>query len=149
LRGAIDLIEVNARSQALRVTDHKTGRNRTTPHLVVGGGATLQPVLYALVAERLLGRPVASSRLSFATTAGGFTEHGVSMRDEARRAGIEVLEIIDRAVTTGSLPPAPREGACALCDFQPVCGPLEERRFATKAKDVGVIADLLEMRRRP
>jgi hypothetical protein len=45
------------------------------------------------------------------------------------------------------LPPAPREGACGFCDFRPVCGPLEERRFRDKPKDEGVIADLLALRR--
>ena len=42
----------------LRITDHKTGRNRTTPRTVIGGGATLQPVIYGLAVEKLLGRPV-------------------------------------------------------------------------------------------
>ena len=147
LRGAIDLVEVHAELQTVRITDHKTGRNRTTPNLVVGGGATLQPVLYGLVAERILGSSVGYSRLAFSTTVGGFTEHQVSLRDEARRAGIEVLEIIDRAVAAATLPPAPREGACAFCDFQAVCGPLEERRFAQKPKDLAVVGDLLAMRR--
>ena len=64
---------------------------------------------------------------------------------------MEVLEIIDRAVAAAHLPAAPRDGACGFCDFQAVCGPLEERRFAQKRRDGGalggVIADLLEMRR--
>jgi ATP-dependent helicase/nuclease subunit B len=147
LRGAIDLIEVHSEIGWLRITDHKTGRNRTTPYLVVGGGATLQPVLYGLAAEQVLGRSVTAGRLAFVTTVGGFTEHVVSLRDEARRAGIEVLEIIDRAVEMGSLPPAPREGACGFCDFKAICGPLEERRFKHKPRDAPGIADLLEMRR--
>ena len=37
--------------------------------------------------------------------------------------GIEALEIIDRAVELGMLPPAPAEKACGFCDFLPVCGP--------------------------
>ncbi len=75
IRGAIDLIEQHGALGSLRVTDHKTGRNRTTRGLVVGGGGTLQPIVYSLVAEQLLGVPVSSARLWFATTAGGFTEH--------------------------------------------------------------------------
>ena len=101
IRGAIDLVEQHGALGSLRVTDHKTGRNRTTRGLVVGGGGTLQPIVYSLVAEQLLGVPVSSARLWFATTAGGFTEHPVSLRDEHRRAGIEVLEIVDRAVEHG------------------------------------------------
>ncbi len=73
IRGAIDLVEQHGALGSLRVTDHKTGRNRTTRGLVVGGGGTLQPILYSLVAEQLLGVPVSSARLWFATTAGGFT----------------------------------------------------------------------------
>jgi RecB family exonuclease len=149
IRGAIDLIEEHAVFGTLRVTDHKTGRNRTTSSLVVGGGATLQPVIYGMVAEQIFGKRVMQSRLSFATTAGEFTQHEVSLRDTARRAGLEVLEIIDRAVESGSLPPAPRAGACAWCDFRAVCGPLEERRVGDKLRDLGVIADLDALRRLP
>ncbi len=109
----------------------------------------MQPVIYGLVAEQIFGRTVAHARLSFATTAGGFSEHVVSLRPEARRSGIEALEIVDRAVAAGCLPPAPREGACRFCDFAAVCGPLEERRFDRKAHDLPMIADLLELRRLP
>jgi ATP-dependent helicase/nuclease subunit B len=146
LRGAVDLVERRAVTGQLRVTDHKTGRNRTATSLVVGGGATLQPVLYGLAIEQVFGQPVTQSRLSFATTAGGFTEHVVSLRDEARRDGVEVLEIIDRAIETGCLPPAPRPGACGFCDFQPVCGPVEEPRYARKRHDKAVVGDLNELR---
>ena len=66
-----------------------------------------------------------------------------------RRPGVEALEIIDRAVEAGCLPPAPREGACGWCDFSAVCGPLEERRFARKNRDLPSIADLGELRRLP
>ncbi|MEO5820237.1 MAG: PD-(D/E)XK nuclease family protein [Vicinamibacteraceae bacterium] len=149
IRGAIDLVEMHGTLGSLRVTDHKTGRNRTTRGLVVGGGGTLQPIVYTLVAERLLGRPVSYARLSYATTAGGFTEHPVSVRDDHRRAGIEVLEIIDRAVEAGALPQAPRKGACQWCDFRAVCGPLEEQRAARKNTRLGVLDDLSSLRGMP
>ena len=48
---------------ALRVTDHKTGLNRTAAGLVVGKGEALQPVLYGLAVEQIFGQPVAESRL--------------------------------------------------------------------------------------
>jgi hypothetical protein len=136
MRGAIDLVEQHGAAGWLRVTDHKTGKNRTTRGLVVGGGSTLQPIIYTLVAEQMLGLPVHASRLSFCTTAGGFSEHPVSVRDEYRRFGVEVLEIIDRAVEHGALPQAPRKGACGWCDFKAVCGPHEERRAAHKRPDL-------------
>ena len=98
----------------------------------------------------LLERPVAYARLSFATTAGGFTEHPVSVRDEHRRAGLVVLEIIDRAVETGALPQSPRKGACVWCDFRAVCGPLEEQRANRKnPSTLGAIEDLLVLRGKP
>ena len=149
IRGAIDLVEQHGALGSLRVTDHKTGRNRTTRGLVVGGGGTLQPIVYSLVAEQLLGVPVSSARLWFATTAGGFTEHPVSLRDEHRRAGIEVLEIVDRAVELGALPQAPRKGTCKWCDFRGVCGPLEEDRARRKGPNLGVLEDLEALRGMP
>jgi hypothetical protein len=61
--------------------------------------------------------------------------------------GIEALEIIDRAVELGMLPPAPSEKACTFCDFLSVCGPNQERRARRKSREQ--IADLLELRNRP
>jgi RecB family exonuclease len=149
MRGAIDLVEQHGAAGWLRVTDHKTGKNRTTRGLVVGGGSTLQPIIYTLVAEQMLGLPVHASRLSFCTTAGGFSEHPVSVRDEYRRFGVEVLEIIDRAVEHGALPQAPRKGACGWCDFKAVCGPHEERRAAHKRPDLPALEDLQALRGLP
>jgi hypothetical protein len=149
MRGAIDLVEQHGAAGWLRVTDHKTGKNRTTRGLVVGGGSTLQPIIYTLVAEQMLGLPVHASRLSFCTTAGGFSEHPVSVRDEYRRFGVEVLEIIDRAVEHGALPQAPRTGACGWCDFKAVCGPHEERRAAHKRPDLPALEDLQALRGLP
>jgi RecB family exonuclease len=150
IRGSIDLVEVHGTLGTLRVTDHKTGRNRTTKHLVVGGGATLQPIVYSLVAERLLGKPVSLARLWFATSAGGFSEHPVSLRDEHLRSGIEVLEIIDRAVERGTMPQSPRQGACGWCDFRAICGPHEEVRARRKNPGaLGAIEDLQVLRGKP
>ncbi len=74
LRGAIDLVERNTSTGALRVTDHKTGR------------------------------PPDSAKL---------------------------LANIDGAIAAGFLPPAPQKDACDFCDYRGVCGPYEERRFAS------------------
>jgi ATP-dependent helicase/nuclease subunit B len=126
------------------VTDHKTGKNRSTPDLIVGGGGALQPVLYSVAIEQGLGKRVAEGRLFYATTAGGFVEHTIPITDYNRRQGLQVLEIIDRAIEGGFLAPAPAERACTWCDFRPVCGPREEERTARKAADR--LADLEALR---
>ena len=147
LHGVVDLIEAESGSEsagALRVTDHKTGRNRHPDGIVVRGGEVLQPVLYALAVEQALQRPVVESRLVFCTVTGNFSTRPVSLGDSERRQGVEVLEIIDRAIAAGSLLPAPRKDACTLCDFKAVCGPWEEVR--SRRKDSGPLADLRALR---
>ena len=148
LRGVVDLIEAETGPDPgapLRVTDHKTGRNRHREELVVGRGEVLQPVLYGLAVEEALQRPVASSRLFFCTAAGTFTTRSVALGERERRSGLEVIEVIDRAFEAGCLLPAPREGACRWCDFRQVCGPWEETRI--KRKDPAKLADLEALRR--
>jgi len=144
LRGSVDLIEEHAASGVLRVTDHKTGRNRTTADLVVGGGTMLQPVLYSLAVEHGLGRRVIEGRLFYATTTGGFFAKPIPINDYTRNQGLQVLEIVDRAVERGTLPAAPAERACMWCDFRPVCGPREEER--TFRKSAALLADLAALR---
>jgi ATP-dependent helicase/nuclease subunit B len=143
LRGSIDLVERHPVG-ALRVTDHKTGRARWPERMIVAGGEVLQPVLYSLVLEAATRGPVYGGRLSFCTTAGEFRIIDVPLTDTTRRVGLEVLEIIDRAVEHGTLAPYPKAGACGWCDFKPVCGPNEERR--TRDKPVGKFADLDALR---
>jgi hypothetical protein len=145
LRGSVDLIE--RRANALRITDHKTGKNRTTWKTVIGGGGILQPVLYSLAIEQALGAPVHSGRLFYCTSAGGFVDHEIPINETNRRIGLEALEIVDRAVELGFLPAAPAERACTWCDFLPVCGPDERRRVANKAPEK--LGDLEALRERP
>ncbi|HSC28079.1 MAG TPA: PD-(D/E)XK nuclease family protein, partial [Vicinamibacterales bacterium] len=147
LRGSVDLIEQRRDGALLRVTDHKTGKNRTTDRTVIGGGAILQPVLYSLAVEQALGAPVGYGRLFYCTSAGGFSDHHVAINETNRRIGLEALEIVDRAVELGFLPAAPAEGACVWCDFRPVCGPHEELRVRRKPPDR--LADLEALRTRP
>ena len=146
LRGSIDLVERRRDSAALRVTDHKTGKNRTTWKTVIGGGGTLQPVLYSAAVAQALGAVVTSGRLFYCTAPGGFTEHEIPINEGNRRAGLEALEIVDRAIELGFLPVAPAERACTWCDFRVVCGPHEEQRVRMKSADkLGDLESLREM----
>jgi len=144
LHGAVDLIEQRADLDVLRVTDHKTGKNRSTPDLIVGGGAMLQPVLYSVAVEQALGKRVVEGRLYYATTVGGFAEKPIAIDDYTRGQGLQVLEIVDRAVETGFLAAAPADRACTWCEFRPVCGPREEERVSHKARER--LADLEALR---
>ena len=146
LRGAVDLVERKPGTRILRVTDHKTSKNRSANGSVIGGGTQLQPVIYSLAIEEATGCRVEAARFSYCTSAGGFTDHVVAMDERVRRTGIEVLEIVDRAVELGMLPPAPAKDACTYCDFLPVCGPDQERRVKAKPRDP--IGDLVELRGR-
>ena len=148
LHGSIDLVEERRTTGELRVTDHKTGKYRGKDHMVVGGGAVLQPVLYALALETALERPAVEGRLYYATIDGGYRDVRIPLTPQARRAGVEVLEIIDRAIETGFLAPAPAERACTWCDFRPVCGPTAERRIG-RFKSPDPLADLIALRRKP
>jgi CRISPR/Cas system-associated exonuclease Cas4 (RecB family) len=144
LHGSVDLIEHRADLDVLRVTDHKTGKNRSTPDLIVGGGSVLQPVLYSAAVETGLGKKVVAGRLFYSTTAGGFVEHEIPINDYTRGQGLQVLTIVDRAIEQGFLPAAPAKRACTWCDFRPVCGPREEERTGKKA--AGRLADLEALR---
>ena len=144
LRGSVDLIEEQASLNVLRVTDHKTGKNRSNKDLIVGAGAVLQPVLYSAAIEQGLGAKVLEGRLFYCTTAGGFGVHPIPINDYTKGQGLQVLEIVDRAVEQGFLVAAPSERACTWCDFRPVCGPREEERIKRKAKDR--LADLEALR---
>ena len=148
LRGAVDLIEEHRATGALRVTDHKTGRRPDRiEKVIIGAGAVLQPVLYGVAIEAALKRIVSQGRLFYCTATGGYAEHEIPLNERTRSAGIEVLQIIDRAVENGHLAAAPTEEACGRCDFVPVCGPDVFRRVNGKPQDR--LADLQALRSRP
>ena len=147
LRGAIDLIETHVDTGEVRVTDYKTGKAPArTGVTVIGGGRVLQPVLYARVVGQALGMPVRESRLLYCTTVGRFTTDTIPVTESTTRAGMEALEVIDRAVETGAFPAAPIEHACDWCDVRAVCGPAATRRAQMKAS--APLADLMALRSR-
>jgi CRISPR/Cas system-associated exonuclease Cas4 (RecB family) len=96
----------------------------------------LQPVLYALAVESVLGGKTSEARLSYCTSRGGFADRVVPMSDFARHYAREVLNTVASAINIGCFPPAPRADACATCDFRVVCGPSEEKRARRKNKDL-------------
>ena len=138
---------MHRQTKVLRVTDHKTGKDRTKETLVIGGGSVLQPLVYAAVAESMLGVPVGESRLFFCTSAGGFKQRPVLLDPATKRLAIEAFEAIDRAVEHGTLAPMPAEGACTWCDFRPVCGPAAAQHVVRKPQEH--MTDLIWLRSRP
>jgi hypothetical protein len=139
VRGVVDLIERSADGKKLRVTDHKTGRDRVSKGLVVGHGEYLQPVLYGLAIEEVLKRSVSEGRLFYCTADGAFGEHRIALDAIARESAETVLRTIDSGVARPFLVPSPREDACAYCDFQEVCGPYEEIRAAKKKENLMLV----------
>jgi len=131
LRGSIDLVERHS-SGKLRATDHKTGKARAKDGVVIGGGQHLQPVLYALACEKLLGAPVESGRLYYCTSDGNYEERVVMLDEFARGYAGIMTETVGRALEEGFLPAAPAHDACVWCDYLAVCGPHEERRVRGK-----------------
>jgi hypothetical protein len=66
---------------------------------------------------------------------------------EAPKRGLEVLEIVDRAIEQGALAARPAAKTCEWCDFRVVCGTQEERR--TRRKDATLFTDLDALRKMP
>ncbi|MBI4476054.1 MAG: hypothetical protein HY654_02710, partial [Acidobacteria bacterium] len=88
-------------------------------------------------------------QLFYCTSAGNFQRHPIAVKDETKRLALEALEIVDRAIERGVLPPAPLEHACQFCDFRPVCGPNEAERVAKKKTPLLLLGDLQMLRTRP
>jgi CRISPR/Cas system-associated exonuclease Cas4 (RecB family) len=147
LRGSIDLVERSADGR-VRVTDHKTGRDRVKQGSVVAGGASLQPVLYALAAEKLFpDATVEAGRLYYCTAAGGFSDVSVPLDRAARASARTLAETIDAALERPFLPAAPEDRACQWCDYRVVCGPYEQLRAGRKVR--GPLAPLQRLRELP
>jgi RecB family exonuclease len=146
LRGSIDLVERRA-DGALRATDYKTGKARAKQDVtVIGGGEVLQPVLYALVLEKLFpGTKVEGGRLYYLTSAGDFTPVAIPLNEEARESARLVARTIGGALEGGFLPAAPIKGGCTYCDYLVVCGPYEELR--ARRKNPKKLETLVQLRR--
>lgn len=99
LRGSIDLVEESSEG-TLRATDYKTGKVRAKEgQTVVGGGLTLQPVLYAMALEKLFpGRVVEGGRLYYSTAAAGFYPVWVPLDEGARESAKAVVDTVAKAM---------------------------------------------------
>jgi CRISPR/Cas system-associated exonuclease Cas4 (RecB family) len=146
LRGSIDLVERHRSQAMLRVIDHKTGKRAPRQPVSIGGGTTLQPALYALAAEKLLGQAVESGRLDYCTQRGGYTALEIRIDTPTRQRVERALTVIQTSIETAFLPAAPQEKACELCDYRLICGPNEEIRVK---KWKSAIEALQELRRMP
>ena len=161
LSGMIDLVERHAQPDEqgrvrLRVTDHKSSlpeeRAAGAARPVVVGGKLLQPVLYALAAERLFADArVESGRLYFCTSRADFEELPVPLDDGARAVVTELVSAIDGLLKAGFLPAVPRKDECGRCPYLVVCGPYEEKERVpvVKAKDMARLAQLFRLRNLP
>jgi CRISPR/Cas system-associated exonuclease Cas4 (RecB family) len=147
LRGSVDLVERSVKRPVLRVVDHKTGRAPEPLPGYVGGGRFLQPLLYALAVEKILGETVEMGLLSYCTQRGGYTDVKIEVSPTARERIAEAIGHLSRAIEEGLLPAAPDRGACEYCDYRPVCGPYEEQRVRRKPLDR--IGGLIQLRKLP
>ena len=86
-------------------------------------------------------------RLFYATTAGGFAEHPVPLSEANRRAGLEALEIIDRAIELGFLPAGARRARLHVVRLPLDLRPDEPRHVARKAAEP--LGDLTALRGMP
>ena len=133
VKGKIDVVERHVVNGSLRITDHKTGSFPDKPPAFVGGGKTLQPILYSLAARTELNAPVTSGRLYFCTRKGKYQDIDIRLNKDAEEKLATVLKTVDEAIGQGFLPAAPAPKACAYCDYSSICGPYEEQRVRRKS----------------
>lgn len=148
VRGSIDLVERHRQRGTLRITDHKTGRAPEREPTYIAGGTVLQPVLYSLAAEQMLGATAETGRLFYCTQRGNYTESRIDIDARARQYFNHAMRLIDRAMEDAFLPAAPADGACGLCEYAPVCGPNEETRIR-RWKDPDMLDELNQLRSLP
>lgn len=144
VRGRIDLVEKHRVFGYLRATDYKTGKLPDPEPTWIGGGAYLQPMVYALAAEQLLGASASAGSLFYCTSRTAYKRVEIDVTAESREKLGEALQIIEDAIEQGFLPAAPKTGACTFCDFRAACGSNEEER--TQRKDQTPLDSLERLR---
>lgn len=119
LRGAID--RVDRGPGGLTVIDYKTGRpdRFERRHGTFNEGRRLQNVVYAAVAERLLGQRVDRMEYHFPTRRGRNESIGFG-REEVRR-GLGLIDRLLQGVAAGRFLPTENPDDCRFCDYAPIC----------------------------
>ena len=149
LRGSIDLVERRADGRALRVTDHKTGSDRTDD-----GHARRRrrdPPAGPLRARRRSGAATAGQRgapLLLHRARRLRRARRAARRPQARAQGRDVLETIDRALADGFLPAGAARTTPARAATSARCA-ARTRRSARAARAAQPLADLAALRELP
>ena len=108
LHGSIDLVEEHAADR--RAARHRSQDREVSRQGAHDGRRRRARCSRCCTRSRSSRRSAVRSskgRLYYATTAGGYRDVRIPLTPQARRLGVEVLEIIDRAIETGFLAPAP------------------------------------------
>ncbi|MEX0890754.1 MAG: PD-(D/E)XK nuclease family protein [Gemmatimonadota bacterium] len=119
-QGAIDRID-RLEDGALVVVDYKTGGTRRWARSTGAfhGGRRLQHVLYAAVAERVFGSPVARVEYHFPTARGENARVAYTRSDLAD--GLALVDALLADVAAGRFLPTDEPRDCMYCDFTDVC----------------------------
>ncbi|GMV04133.1 MAG: hypothetical protein AMXMBFR53_04140 [Gemmatimonadota bacterium] len=124
VRGAVDRVDEDL--EGLHVVDYKTGlpRDYEGKTGTFHGGRRLQHAIYALAAERILGRPVVKAAYHFPTRRG---ENEIRAYGRLQLAALPaLLERLLGGVAAGTFLPTDSEADCRFCDFAPVCRARED-----------------------
>ncbi|HEY6105624.1 MAG TPA: PD-(D/E)XK nuclease family protein, partial [Anaeromyxobacteraceae bacterium] len=149
VRGYVDRIDVEGDHALVR--DLKTGR----AHPRVGDevdplpGRDVQLGLYGLVARRLAAEWGLPGRLQAAYAYARTGEERAFRGDHAalEKAAGEWLALAARLLAARAFPPTPLERDCAICPFQPVCGPaVPGRAAAAAAGAAGPVRDFFRLK---
>ena len=119
VQGAIDRVDRD--DEGLHILDYKTGSlyGFTPASAVFNGGRRMQHVIYAEVAERVLGERVADVSYVF-PTARGQNEARTFAREQVR-PGVALLEVMLDQIASWRFLPTNDEADCGICDFRSVC----------------------------
>ena len=135
LQGSIDLVERHVRAACCAWWITRPAASPIRGRRWWAVGEVLQPALYALAAEKMLGEPVAFGRLYYSTIAQNYAAIDVPLSTIGRAsAPQQVLRMIDDAIATASCRPLRARTAARRCEYLPVCGPYEEERVGEKSQ---------------